>query len=102
MRPLHRRGAKADDRAERHLLGVEPERPTLSRQDGVLGPARHHFEALHVLLQNGLIAALGVAGFAGLPDGAKFLADVAVKSLLAAVPSCTKLGMVRGTSCAPS
>ena len=55
-----------------------------------------------MLLQNGLIAALGVAGFAGLRDGAKFLADVAVKSLLAAVPSCTKLGMVRGTSCAPS
>ena len=55
-----------------------------------------------MLLQNGLIAALGVSGFAGLPDGAKVLADVAVKSLLAAVPFCTMLGRLRGTSRTPS
>lgn len=94
-RPRHRRGANADDRAERHLRGVEPGRPTLSRQDGVVGPAKHLFYALYVLPQNGLDAALGVAGFAGLPEGAKFLADVAVKSLLAAVPFCTMLERVR-------
>lgn len=58
----------------------------------VLTPAIMGFDALYVLLQTGLVAALGVAGFAGLPGGAKFLAEVAVMSLLAAVLFGTLLG----------
>ncbi|KGJ18755.1 hypothetical protein [Paracoccus sanguinis] len=63
---------------------------------------RHHFDALDAVLQQRLVAALAVAGFAGLPDAARFLVETVVMSLLAAVPSCTKLGMVRGTFRAPS
>lgn len=58
----------------------------------VLTPAIMGFDALYVLLQTGLVAALGVAGFAGLPGGAKFLAEVAIMSLLAAVLFGTLLG----------
>ncbi len=58
----------------------------------VLTPAIMGFDALYVLLQTGLVAALGVAGFAGLPGGAKFLAEIAVMSLLAAVLFGTLLG----------
>lgn len=58
----------------------------------VLTPSIMGFDALYVLLQTGLVAALGVAGFAALPVGAKFLAEVAAMSLLAGLLFGTLLG----------
>lgn len=58
----------------------------------VLTPSIMGFDALYVLLQTALVASLGVAGFAALPAGAKFLAEVAVMSLLAAALFGTLLG----------
>lgn len=58
----------------------------------VLTPSIMGFDALYVLLQTGLVAALGVAGFAALPDAGKFLAEVAAMSLLAAMLFGTLLG----------
>lgn len=58
----------------------------------VLTPSIMGFDALYVLLQTAMVAALGVAGFAALPAGAKFLAEVAAMSLLAAALFGTLLG----------
>lgn len=58
----------------------------------VLTPSIMGFDALYVLLQTGLVAALGVAGFAALPVAAKFLAEVAAMSLLAGLLFGTLLG----------
>ena len=58
----------------------------------VLTPSIMGFDALYVLLQTGLVAALGVAGFAGLPGAATFLAEVAAMSLLAVLLFGTLLG----------
>lgn len=58
----------------------------------VLTPSIMGFDALYVLLQTALVASLGVAGFAALPAGAKFLAEVAAMSLLAAALFGTLLG----------
>lgn len=58
----------------------------------VLTPSIMGFDALYVLLQTGLVAVLGIAGFAALPGGAKFLAEVATMSLLAAALFGTLLG----------
>lgn len=58
----------------------------------VLTPSIMGFDALYVLLQTALVASLGVAGFAALPVGGKFLAEVAVMSLLAAALFGTLLG----------
>lgn len=58
----------------------------------VLTPSIMGFDALYVLLQTALVASLGVAGFAGLPAGAKFVAEVAAMSLLAAALFGTLLG----------
>lgn len=58
----------------------------------VLTPSIMGFDALYVLLQTALVASLGVAGFAGLPAGAKFVAEVATMSLLAAALFGTLLG----------
>ncbi|MBV0892613.1 iron chelate uptake ABC transporter family permease subunit [Paracoccus sp. Z118] len=58
----------------------------------VLTPSIMGFDALYVLLQTALVATLGVAGFAALPGAAKFLAEVAVMSLLAAMLFGTLLG----------
>lgn len=49
----------------------------------VLTPSIMGFDALYVLLQAGLVAGLGIAGFAGLPAGGKFLAEIAVMAVLA-------------------
>ena len=58
----------------------------------VLTPSIMGFDALYVLLQTGLVAALGVAGFAALPAAPTFLAEVAAMSLLAAGLFGTLLG----------
>ena len=58
----------------------------------VLTPSIMGFDALYVLLQTAMVAALGVAGFAALPAGAKFLAEVAAMSLLAGALFGTLLG----------
>ena len=58
----------------------------------VLTPSIMGFDALYVLLQTALVASLGIAGFAALPVGAKFLAEVAAMSLLAALLFGTLLG----------
>ncbi|MFD1479822.1 iron chelate uptake ABC transporter family permease subunit [Paracoccus nototheniae] len=49
----------------------------------VLTPSIMGFDALYVLLQTALVMALGGAGFAGLPPGAKFLSEIAVMTVLA-------------------
>ncbi|MFN3273838.1 MAG: iron chelate uptake ABC transporter family permease subunit [Paracoccus sp. (in: a-proteobacteria)] len=49
----------------------------------VLTPSIMGFDALYVLLQTGLIAGLGTSGFVGLPQGGKFLAEIAVMAVLA-------------------
>ncbi|MEE2860378.1 MAG: iron chelate uptake ABC transporter family permease subunit [Pseudomonadota bacterium] len=51
----------------------------------VLTPSIMGFDALYVLLQTGLVVALGGAGFAGLPPAAKFMAEVAAMTALAAL-----------------
>ncbi|MCZ0963362.1 iron chelate uptake ABC transporter family permease subunit [Paracoccus benzoatiresistens] len=58
----------------------------------VLTPSIMGFDALYVLLQTALVAGLGMAGFAGLPAGAKFLAEVAAMSVLSAALFGTLLG----------
>lgn len=58
----------------------------------VLTPSIMGFDALYVLLQTGLVASLGVAGFAALPNAARFLASVAAMSLLAAMLFGTLVG----------
>lgn len=58
----------------------------------VLTPSIMGFDALYVLLQTGLVTALGVAGFAAIPVSAKFLAEVAAMSLLAGLLFGTLLG----------
>lgn len=58
----------------------------------VLTPSIMGFDALYVLLQTLLVAGLGVAGFADLPAAAKFGAEVAIMSLLAALLFGTLLG----------
>ena len=58
----------------------------------VLTPSIMGFDALYVLLQTALVGGLGVAGFAGLPAGLKFVLEVAVMSLLAAALFGTLLG----------
>ena len=64
---------------------------------------RHHFDALYAVLQQRLVAALAVAGFAELPDATKFLVETVVMSLLAAVLFGALLVRgARGTSHAPS
>ncbi|MBU2956234.1 iron chelate uptake ABC transporter family permease subunit [Paracoccus sp. 1_MG-2023] len=49
----------------------------------VLTPSIMGFDALYVLLQTLLVASLGVAGFAGLPAGAKFLSEIALMTAMA-------------------
>ncbi|MFC0200639.1 iron chelate uptake ABC transporter family permease subunit [Paracoccus rhizosphaerae] len=51
----------------------------------VLTPSIMGFDALYVLLQSGLVVALGGAGFVGLPPAAKFTAEVAAMTALAAL-----------------
>jgi len=58
----------------------------------VLTPSIMGFDALYVLLQTALVAALGITGFATLPVTGKFLAEIAVMSALAAVLFGTLLG----------
>lgn len=50
----------------------------------VLTPSIMGFDALYVLLQTSLVAALGGAGVAALPTQAKFLSEIALMALLAA------------------
>jgi len=52
-------------------------------QNRILTPAIMGFDALYVLLQTALVAGLGVTGFAMLPVGAKFAAEVAVMAVAA-------------------
>lgn len=49
----------------------------------VLTPSIMGFDALYVLLQTGLVVALGGAGFTGLPPAGKFLAEITVMAALA-------------------
>lgn len=58
----------------------------------VLTPSIMGFDALYVLLQTLLVAGLGVAGFAALPTGTKFAAEVALMTLLA----CLLFGLLLG------
>ena len=58
----------------------------------VLTPSIMGFDALYVLLQTALVAALGITGFASLPVMGKFLAEIAVMSALSAVLFGTLLG----------
>lgn len=61
----------------------------------VLTPSIMGFDALYLLLQTTLITTLGVAGFAGIPVGAKFLVEVVSLSALAALLFGTLLGRGR-------
>lgn len=58
----------------------------------VLTPSIMGFDALYILLQTLLVAGLGVAGFAALPTGTKFAAEVALMTLLA----CLLFGLLLG------
>lgn len=58
----------------------------------VLTPSIMGFDALYVLLQAVLVAGLGVAGFAAVPEAVRFLAEVAVMALLAVALFGTLLG----------
>ncbi|WP_405403563.1 iron chelate uptake ABC transporter family permease subunit [Paracoccus sp. Ld10] len=51
----------------------------------VLTPSIMGFDALYVLLQSGLVATLGGAGFSALPPQAKFLSEIALMAALAAL-----------------
>lgn len=61
----------------------------------VLTPSIMGFDALYVLLQTALVAGLGIAGFAAIPDLPKFLLEVAAMCALAILLFGTLLG--RGT-----
>ncbi|MFV0294184.1 MAG: iron chelate uptake ABC transporter family permease subunit [Paracoccus sp. (in: a-proteobacteria)] len=58
----------------------------------VLTPSIMGFDSLYILLQTAMVASIGTAGFAGLPDMTKFLAEVAVMCILAVVLFGTLLG----------
>ncbi len=58
----------------------------------VLTPSIMGFDALYVLLQTALVAGLGITGFAALPGGPKFVAEVGAMSLLSALLFGTLLG----------
>ena len=61
----------------------------------VLTPSIMGFDALYVLLQTAMVAGLGVAGFAAIPDVQKFLMELVVMCALAVLLFGTLLG--RGT-----
>lgn len=61
----------------------------------VLTPSIMGFDALYILIQTMLLAGLGISGFAGLPSGIKFAAEVAAMTGLATILFGTLLG--RGT-----
>lgn len=58
----------------------------------VLTPSIMGFDALYVLLQTGMVASLGIAGMAGFPSMLKFLTEVGVMTILAALLFGTLLG----------
>lgn len=58
----------------------------------VLTPSIMGFDALYMLLQTSLVAALGTAGFAAIPAGGKFLFEVGMLCALAMVLFGTLLG----------
>ncbi|WP_022707014.1 iron chelate uptake ABC transporter family permease subunit [Paracoccus zeaxanthinifaciens] len=51
----------------------------------VLTPSIMGFDALYVLLQTLLVASLGTAGFASLPPGPKFMAEIALMTAMASL-----------------
>ncbi|WBU54825.1 iron chelate uptake ABC transporter family permease subunit [Paracoccus sp. SCSIO 75233] len=58
----------------------------------VLTPSIMGFDALYILLQTAMVAGLGTAGFAALPDTAKFFAEVAIMCALSVILFGTLLG----------
>lgn len=58
----------------------------------ILTPAIMGFDALYVLMQTALVASLGLTGFVTLPEGGKFLAEVAVMMAAAMALFGTLLG----------
>lgn len=64
---------------------------TVSR-NRILTPQIMGFDALYVLLQTALVASLGIAGFASLPAGPKFLLETVVMVLAALALFGTLLG----------
>ncbi|MFG6079906.1 iron chelate uptake ABC transporter family permease subunit [Paracoccus litorisediminis] len=78
------------------LVGISTGMATILFQtvaaNRVLTPQIMGFDALYMLMQTLLVAAFGIAGFAGLPAGVKFTGEVAVMVLLAAALFGTLLG----------